>query len=113
MRSTGAITGLLLLATLALGGCGSEDDPGPTAPDPVDDPPVELEPIIITDTTGKEWDVSYAVRELDFVSTLFDLGLGPHAIRPVVNPRFYEPCWARTPATIRAPTPSPAPAATR
>ena len=79
---------LVLLLAAAMGGCGGDEDTNPTAPDPVDDPPVEPEPIVITDTTGKEWDVSYAAGGEPRAYSITSPGTDPVTpliLREVVN----------------------------
>ena len=44
--------------------------------------------IFIVDQTGKEWDITHAVRNYAFSPTEFQFGLGPRAIRPILNPQF-------------------------
>ena len=47
--------------------------------------------IVIVDRTGKTWDITYAVRVYGMLRHNWAYGLGPNAIRPIVNPRFYSP----------------------
>ena len=47
--------------------------------------------IYIIDYVGKEWDVTHAVNEYGFDPKLFRHGLGPLAIRPILEPRFVAP----------------------
>ena len=44
--------------------------------------------IFIVDRTGKKWDVTYAVENYGFTASEFQYGLGPHAIRPINNPKM-------------------------
>ena len=44
--------------------------------------------IFIRDYTGKEWDVTHAVNEYGFKAERFQFGLGPFAIRPILDPEF-------------------------
>ena len=44
--------------------------------------------IFIIDYSGKEWDVTHAVNEYGFDPELFRHGLGPFAIRPILDPKF-------------------------
>lgn len=48
-------------------------------------------PFILTDRTGKQWDVTHAVQVYGFNLNLFQFGLGPHAIEPILNPQFLAP----------------------
>ncbi len=47
--------------------------------------------ILIIDDTGKEWDVTHAVKQYGFVASQFQFGLGPNAIRPILNPKHLSP----------------------
>jgi len=47
--------------------------------------------ILIQDRTGKRWDITYAVQELGFTPENFNFGLGPDAIRPIIEPEFLAP----------------------
>jgi len=47
--------------------------------------------IIIKDNTGKEWDVTHAVNEYGLVASQFQYGLGPFAIKPILNPEMLSP----------------------
>lgn len=47
--------------------------------------------IIIVDRTGKQWDITDAVRKYGFEPSKFQFGLGPNAIRPIIGPSFYCP----------------------
>ncbi len=56
-------------------------------------PPIvtEGEKIFITDRTGKQWDITYAVRVYKFDSTGFQFGSGPYAIKLILNPKMLSP----------------------
>ncbi len=45
---------------------------------------------IITDRTGKSWDVTHALR-YGLVPSGYQFGLGPYAIQPIVNPQMLSP----------------------
>ena len=47
--------------------------------------------IVIVDRTGKSWDITHAVRKYGMVALNWNFGLGPNAIKPIINPRFHEP----------------------
>ena len=47
--------------------------------------------ILIRDRTGKEWDVTHAVRNYGFKAVEFQFGLGPETIPPLMNPEFLSP----------------------
>jgi hypothetical protein len=44
--------------------------------------------IFIVDRTAKRWDVTHAVRNYGFVASQFQFGLGPNAIRPILDPEM-------------------------
>jgi hypothetical protein len=78
---------LVFLSTaLSLGGCSfsevSESTPPP--PDPGD-------PVLLVDLTGKTWDISTAVWKYGFEVERFEFGLGPMAIKPILNPQMLSP----------------------
>jgi hypothetical protein len=47
--------------------------------------------IIITDRTGKAWDITHAVETYDMDAENWNFGLGPFAIRPINNPTMRSP----------------------
>ena len=47
--------------------------------------------VLIRDNTGKEWDVTHAVKNYGFVASQFQFGLGPFAIRPILDPEMLNP----------------------
>ena len=47
--------------------------------------------IFIEDRTGKKWDITHAVKEYGFNPDNFQYGLGPYAIRPLLEPNFVSP----------------------
>ena len=47
--------------------------------------------IFIRDRTGKEWDVTHAVNKYGFDPDRFQYGLGPFAIKPLLEPEFLSP----------------------
>ncbi len=47
--------------------------------------------ILIEDQTGKRWDITEAVNKYGFDPEKFQFGVGPNAIPPIMNPRFYNP----------------------
>ena len=44
--------------------------------------------VVITDRTGKNWDITYAVKQYGFIAEGFQFGIGPFAITPIVNPEM-------------------------
>jgi uncharacterized membrane protein len=46
--------------------------------------------VIITDRTGKKWDISYAFKRYKMDPSQFYYGLGPDAIQPIQNPKFFN-----------------------
>ena len=51
----------------------------------------EEENIYIIDRTGKQWDITHAVKVYNFVPEDFQFGLGPFAITPIINPEMLSP----------------------
>ncbi len=51
----------------------------------------EEERILLEDETGKKWDITHAVNEYGFEPNKFQFGLGPFAIRPLLEPQFLSP----------------------
>ncbi|RMG67513.1 MAG: DUF3179 domain-containing protein [Calditrichaeota bacterium] len=49
------------------------------------------EKIFIIDRTGKQWDVTHAVKKYGMKADEFQFGLGPNAIPPINNPIFAAP----------------------
>jgi hypothetical protein len=56
-------------------------------------PPVidEEEKIYIVDRTGKQWDITHAVRFFNFEANKFQSGSGPFAIKPILDPKMLSP----------------------
>jgi hypothetical protein len=52
---------------------------------------VEDEAIFIVDRTGKKWDVTHAKEKYGMKPSLFQFGLGPNAIKPILEPRMLQP----------------------
>jgi hypothetical protein len=51
----------------------------------------ENDKIFIVDRTGKRWDVTHAENNYGLKAELFQFGLGPNAIQPILNPKFVSP----------------------
>lgn len=81
------IASVWLTVTLAAhNGCSySEVDVEEDLPVDVEIVEESSEPVILVDRTGKEWDVTTAVHKYGFKLKLFEYGLGPYAIRPVLD----------------------------
>ncbi len=47
--------------------------------------------IVIVDRTGKEWDITHAVKKYGMKADKFQFGLGPDAIQPILDPSFFSP----------------------
>ncbi|GAB4372943.1 MAG: hypothetical protein Kow0042_16530 [Calditrichia bacterium] len=47
--------------------------------------------IFLIDRTGKQWDITHAVRTYKMDPNRFQYGLGPFAIRPILQPEFLNP----------------------
>ena len=72
----------------------NDDSPPPVIVEPPvvdeeEDPPEEK--IYIVDRTGKQWDITHAVNVYNFRADGFQFGLGPHAIKPIINPEMLSP----------------------
>ncbi len=62
--------------------------------EPIDfSPPIvqNQDSISIIDQTGKEWDITHAVRKYGMKAENFQYGKGPYAIRPIINPKLLSP----------------------
>jgi len=46
--------------------------------------------IYIVDRTGKQWDITHAVKHYNFSKNNFNYGLGPNAIKPINYPDMLE-----------------------
>ena len=60
----------------------------PEIPDPAY---VATDTVYIIDQTGKKWDISHAVASYGFKPEKFQFGLGPNAIKPIMNPEMICP----------------------
>jgi len=59
--------------------------------DDVEEQENEEERIFIVDHTNKRWDITHAVKTYGFEPNKFQFGLGPNAIRPILNPEMLSP----------------------
>jgi hypothetical protein len=50
-----------------------------------------VDPVVLIDQTGKEWDITTAVHKYGFEVDRFEFGLGPRAIRPLIEPDMLSP----------------------
>lgn len=73
------------LVVLAMAGVFPCGDGGGTDPSDRDSS------IGIVDRTGKEWDITHAVKRYGMDKDNFNYGLGPNAITPVNFPEILEP----------------------
>lgn len=80
---------LFVCGMLAFWNCNSVSEPV-TSSTPPADVVEESEKIFIKDRTGKSWDVTHAVNDYGFKAAEFQYGLGPMAIRPIMNPQFVQ-----------------------
>ena len=88
MRSR-RILQLLMTAFVAIGiGACADLGGGPQGPALVAS---SDESVTITDRTGKVWDVTHARDHYGFMPEKFQFGLGPRAIRPIMNPVMLMP----------------------
>ena len=89
-------TGLLIILVIFIGcqetGTSSQTERATVISEPdttVTDPDSSKnEKILIIDNTGKKWDVTHAVNVYNFIAENFQYGLGPNAIRPILNPQM-------------------------
>ena len=87
-----AITAILFGLWAALSsGCGS--DVVYTSPPPSSDDQGQGEEgeVFIHDVTGKAWDVTHAARKYGMDSFRFEYGLGPFAVKPMMDPEMLSP----------------------
>jgi hypothetical protein len=47
--------------------------------------------VLIEDNTGKRWDVTHAEAKYGMEPAEFQFGLGPFAIKPILNPKMLSP----------------------
>ena len=83
---------LLALWAVLSSGCGSDvvyQVPSPPAPDGPGQG--EEGEVFMTDLTGKVWDVTHAARNYGMEPSMFENGLGPLAIQPIMNARMLSP----------------------
>ena len=87
-----AITALhFALWALLWSGCGRDVVHNPAPPSPAGQGQGEEEKVFITDHTGKSWDVTHAVRKYGMEPSMFGNGLGPFAIKPIINASMLSP----------------------
>jgi hypothetical protein len=72
----------LVAAAPVLGGCSFTE---------VNEEETPIEPVVLIDETGKKWDVTSAVNKYGFEVDRFEFGLGPRAIRPLIEPEMLSP----------------------
>ena len=90
------IAGILILLFMMIGcretATSSDINPAIVVSEPdttINDPDSSKnDRILIIDNTGKKWDVTHAVNEYNFIAENFQYGLGPNAIRPILNPQM-------------------------
>ncbi len=82
------LSGLFLpfLALITISNCSKT--PSESAPAVVKE---NNERIIIVDRTGKEWDVTHAVKRYGMKAENFQFGLGPFSITPLDHPPLISP----------------------
>jgi hypothetical protein len=80
---TGKICIIITLLVVLAPGVGCEEESNSiTTPDGR---------IIITDRTGKQWDITHAVKVYGMEAENWRFGLGPFAIRPINLPEMLDP----------------------
>ena len=94
---------MLLFTGLVITGCGDQSlsPQGPvsttregaydTPPAPATAPSSSSGRFLITDQTGKNWDVTHAWQRYGFIPEEFQFGLGPLAIPPIMDPQMLAP----------------------
>ncbi len=81
-------TVVLLGGALLLGRCSSTSPTDHSGPKAV----VERDgKVFIIDVTGKSWEVTHAKEKYGMEPDLFQYGLGPYAIRPILDPSILSP----------------------
>ncbi|RMD93530.1 MAG: DUF3179 domain-containing protein [Calditrichaeota bacterium] len=79
---------LVIIFPMLMWGCSSSTSSvGNDQPDITE----EGEKIFIVDRTGKKWDVTHAVQTYGFEADKFQFGLGPFAIKPILDPKMKGP----------------------
>jgi hypothetical protein len=78
---------LLVLAAGLIASCANfaSETPGPASVNST------TQTATIEDRTGKVWDVTHARDHYGFMPEKFQFGLGPRAIRPIMNPVMLMP----------------------
>jgi len=93
MKPTTKIALFGLWAFVFSSGCGYGDDVAYNPSAPAYDAQRDIgrsTDVTIEDRTGKIWDVAHA-QEYDMVASGFEFGLGPFAIKPLMNPPMLSP----------------------
>ncbi len=87
---------MLLGLALILNSCSSGGGSESTAAAP----PIKTtnDKILIIDQTGKEWDITAAVKRFGFEAAGFEFGEGPFAIQPINSPKLLCPTDAQYPS---------------
>ncbi len=75
--------GVLLTGSLLLNGCISDSTTEPSSLKAIEERDGK---IFIIDVTGKSWDVTHAKEKYGMEPHLCQQGLGPYAIRPIIDP---------------------------
>jgi hypothetical protein len=86
MRSL-CLTFAALATILSVAAC-SDSRSEPSGPVAISDRDSRL---LIRDVTGKEWDVAHARSRYGMQPSQFQYGLGPQAIRPILQPHMLLP----------------------
>lgn len=80
------VLSVLLPAVMIVGGCSFSEVNESTPP-----PPAPGEKVVLVDLTGKEWDITTAVWKYGLDVEGFEYGLGPMAIKPIIEPEMLSP----------------------
>jgi hypothetical protein len=90
MKRFSFLIGIVLLGLILLTNC-SNSSRGPDLARVEVDEGGEDEKIYIVDRTGKKWDVTHAKERYGMEPGKFQFGLGPNAIRPILNAKMLSP----------------------
>lgn len=91
MKSRTSMEFITLLAACCIGGCGGDTATHSTPQTRQTVAVEQRETVFITDRTGKRWDVTHARDKYGLVPSGYQYGLGPYAIRPIMNPQMLFP----------------------
>ena len=91
MNTPSAVILITFAATFCIGGCGGDAVTLSNQETRSAATFEQNEKIFITDRTGKKWDVTHARDKYGLLPSGYQYGLGPYAIRPIMNPQMLFP----------------------